>query len=314
MSRVLRVGTRGSALARAQAGTVAGALAERIGVPAELVEIRTHGDVDQAPLAVIGGTGVFVTAVRSALLAGEVDIAVHSYKDLPTGPAAGVALGAVPAREDPADVLCARDRLTLDRLPVGAVIGTGSPRRAAFLRARRPDLNIRPIRGNVDTRLSMVGRGEVDAVVLAAAGLARIGRADAGTDRFPDEVMLPAPAQGALAVECRLADRQQAWFASALARLNHPASRAEAVAERNVLSTLEAGCSAPIGARARVVGGRLQLRAVVVSPDGRRSCRGSIEGAEDDAAKLGRRLAGRLLDDGAAELLAGSGVTLGDAR
>ncbi|GGL84657.1 hydroxymethylbilane synthase [Nakamurella endophytica] len=299
----LRVGTRGSALALAQSGQVADWLSSTVGVPAELVRVRTEGDVDRGPLATIGGTGVFVTGVRARLLSGEVDVVVHSLKDLPTAAADGIALAAVPRREDPADVLCARDGLTLAELPDGARVGTGSPRRAAQLRAARPDLDVRAVRGNVDTRLGMVADGTLDAVVLAAAGLARIGREDAVTERFTEDVMLPAPGQGALAVECRLADRHTGPYASALARLDDPVSRAEVRAERSLLGALEAGCSAPVGARAHSDGVRLTLTGLVIAPDGRRQVRGEISGRAADAALLGRRLAQRLFDDGAAALL-----------
>lgn len=301
---VLRVGTRGSALATTQSGTVARALAERIGAAVELVPITTHGDVSKAALTSIGGTGVFVTAVREALLAGQVDIAVHSLKDLPTAPAEGIALAAVPVREEPADALCARDGLDLDALPVGATVGTGSPRRAAQLLTHRADLMVVPIRGNVDTRLGQVRDGRLDAVVLAAAGLRRLGLSEYITALLPDDIMLPAPAQGALAVECRLPDRESSWFASALAKLNDPGSRAEATAERNLLSWLEAGCSAPVGARARVHGTDLTLTGLVISTDGRQQFRGRLTGSTTDAARLGRRLAERLLADGAGQVLA----------
>ena len=302
MSGTLLIGTRGSALALAQAGRVAAGF-QASGLTTRLVTVTTQGDVDPTALTRIGGTGVFVTAVRAALLAGHVDVAVHSFKDLPTAPATGVALGAVPERGDAGDVLCARDGLTSDTLPAGARVGTGSPRRAAFLRAHRPDLIVQEVRGNVDTRLRLVAEGRLDAVVLAAAGLERLGRTDAITERLGEELMPPAAAQGALALECRLADRQSGWFAAAMARQDHPSSRAEVLAERNLLGTLEAGCSAPVGTRARAVGDRLRLSGTVISTDGRRQVSGTIEGPPADAAKLGRRLAIRLLAEGATELL-----------
>ncbi|MTD13150.1 hydroxymethylbilane synthase [Nakamurella sp. YIM 132087] len=298
----LRIGTRGSALALAQSGMIGEQLSALIGVPAELVTIRTEGDVNMAPLTGIGGTGVFVSAVRDALLAGEVDLVVHSLKDLPTAPAAGIALGAVPPRESPADALVARDGLTFAGLPAGATVGTGSPRRAAQIRHARPDLDIRPLRGNIDTRVGRVHSGDLDAVVLAAAGLRRIGRVDEITDDL-SEVMLPAPAQGALAVECRLEDRQSAWFASALAAVDDPASRAEVTAERNLLSHLEAGCSAPVGARAVVAGPSLTLHGVVMDTEARHRFHGTVSGDAGDAARIGRRLAEQLLADGAATAL-----------
>jgi hydroxymethylbilane synthase len=301
--RVLRVGTRGSALALAQSGAIAGRVAEQAGSGYELVRVRTEGDVNTGPLAAIGGTGVFVTAVRSALAQGRVDVIVHSYKDLPTAPAEGLALGAVPVREDPSDALCARDGATLETLPDGARIGTGSPRRAAQLLLRRPDLEVMPVRGNVDTRLRMVTEGTVDAVVLATAGLSRLDRTDAITETFPFEVMLPAPAQGALAVECRAADQGSAWFADALAGVDDADSRAAATAERTLLRTLEAGCIAPVGAHATVTGGTVTLTGAVIAVDGTSAVRGELAGAASDAAVIGRELALQLLSRGAGEVL-----------
>ena len=229
---VLRVGTRGSALALAQSGAIAAAVAEKAGAASELVRVKTEGDVNSGPLAAIGGTGIFVTAVRTALAQGRVDLIVHSFKDLPTAVAPGLTLAAVPAREDPLDALCARDGLTLNTLPAGARVGTGSPRRTAQLLLLRPDLTVLPIRGNVDTRLRMVTDGALDAVVLAVAGLARLGRTAAITETFGPSVMLPAPAQGALAVECRTDDVETAWYAEAVRAVDSPDSRAAAVAER----------------------------------------------------------------------------------
>ena len=248
MSDVLRVGTRGSALALAQSGTVAEQLGRMSGGAAELVRIRTQGDVNQGPLANIGGTGVFVLEVRSRLLAGDVEVIVHSLKDLPTADAVGIALAAVPIREDPADALCARDGHTLDTLPIGATVGTGSPRRAAQLLRVRPDLLVKAIRGNVDTRLGLVASGAVDAVVLAAAGLSRLGRTSAMTQRLGPEIMLPAAAQGALAVEARTAQAKSSWYSDALQRLDDAPTRSAVTAERSLLAALEAGCTAPVGA------------------------------------------------------------------
>ncbi len=304
--RVLRVGTRGSALALAQSGAVARILDEKTGAASDLVRIRTEGDSNPGALAEIGGTGVFVTAVRAALLDGRVDVIVHSFKDLPTAASPGVAVAAVPRREDASDALCARDGLSLARLPAGSTVGTGSPRRAAQLLARRPDLRVVPIRGNVDTRLRMVGDGRLDAVVLAAAGLRRLGHADAITELLAADVMLPAPAQGALAVECRVADLDTAWYASALAALDDATARAEVAAERAVLAALEAGCSAPVGARAVALDNGITLTAAVVAADGGREVRGETAGTfdtADDAAGLGRELAATLLADGAGSLL-----------
>jgi hydroxymethylbilane synthase len=258
---VLRVGTRASALARAQSGAVADVLARALGRPAELVDVRTHGDVSRAPLSVIGGVGVFVSALRTALLAGEVDIAVHSLKDLPTAAAPGVRLAAVPLREDPRDVLVAAGGRRLADLPPGARVGTGSPRRAALLAGR--GLQVVDIRGNVDSRLARVGR-DLDAVVLAAAGLRRLGRIDAATEILDPEVFLPAPGQGALAVETRDGDPVGDAVAESLDDLP---TRLAVTAERALLAALETGCSAPVGALADVAptgeaGWRLHLRAV----------------------------------------------------
>ena len=199
----LRLGTRKSPMAMAQSGQVARLITARTGVSVELVGVTTFGDVTRAELAQIGGTGVFASALREHLLAGQVDLAVHSLKDLPVAPAPGLLLAAVPAREDPRDALAARSGAKFADLPPGATIGTGSPRRAAQLRLLRPDIRPVPVRGNAGTRLGKVESGELDAVLLAAAGLARIGRLDAVTQIFEPEEMLPAPGQGALAVECR---------------------------------------------------------------------------------------------------------------
>jgi hydroxymethylbilane synthase len=228
-----------------------------------------------------------------------VDLAVHSYKDLPTAPAQGLVIAAVPAREDPRDVLVARDGRKLADLPAGAVIGTGSPRRAAQLRASRPDLDIRPIRGNVDTRIRLVSSGEVDAVVLARAGLARLGRLDEATQVLDVDEMLPAPAQGALAVECAGGTD----LAAELAELDDPASRAAVEAERAVLAALEAGCSAPVGAYAEATESEIFLRATVVSIDGAVRVRMSTTGSVADPRGLGSSLATMMLVDGAAALV-----------
>ncbi len=243
VTRTLRVGTRASALARVQTDLVVAAL----GAPVDVVPIVTEGDRSAAALTQIGGTGVFVSALRQALLDGDIDVAVHSFKDLPTAAADGIVLAAVPPREDPRDVLVARNGLTLGELPAGARVGTGSPRRAAQLRALGLGLEIVPIRGNVDTRLGKVAAGEVDAVVLALAGLRRLGRADEATEILDPIQVLPAPAQGALAVECRLSDDEAR---AVLRALDDPDSRAAVAAERALLAALEAGCSAPVGALA----------------------------------------------------------------
>jgi hydroxymethylbilane synthase len=309
MTGTLRIGTRRSLLARTQSGQVADLVRARIGADVELVEVTTEGDVSRAPLATLGGTGVFVSALREALLAGEVDIAVHSLKDLPTGPAEGIALAAVPQREDPRDVLVARDGLTLGELPPGSTVGTGSPRRAAQLGALGLGLEITGIRGNVDTRIAKVGSGELDAVVLARAGLARIGRLDEVTEVLDPIQLLPAPGQGALAVECRAADHD---LVSALAeKLEDDYTRAAVDAERALLAGLEAGCSAPVGALAEVAEGEdgteVWLRAVALSPDGTVEMRRSASGPLADAAAMGQRLARDMLEEGADRLIGDTG-------
>lgn len=302
----LRIGTRASALATTQSGWVADLLRERLGREVELVEISTEGDRSQAAgtsLVGASSTGVFVSALREALLDGRVDLVVHSLKDLPTAPAPGIALAAVPGREDPRDVVVARDGLTLGELPVGSRVGTGSPRRAAQLHALGLGIDIVGVRGNVDTRIAKVRSGEYDAVVLARAGLARLGRLDEATEVLDPLQVLPAPGQGALAVECR-ADGGLAEVVREA--IDDPAARAAVAAERAVLATLEGGCSAPIGALADVVEGEdgeeLWVRAVALSPDGALSVRMSASGALADATGVGTRLAEEMLADGAARL------------
>lgn len=301
----LRVGTRASLLARTQSETVAAALREALGREVVLVEVTTEGDVSAAPLASMGGAGVFVSALREALLRGDVDIAVHSLKDLPTDPAEGIALAAVPLREDPRDVVVARDGLTLGELPVGARVGTGSPRRAAQLHALGMGLELVDIRGNVDTRIRYVTSGELDAVVLARAGLSRIGRLDEATEVLDPLQMLPAPGQGALAVECRSDDEflvDQVRLA-----LDDDRTRAAVTAERTVLNALEAGCSAPVGALAEVAegddGDELWIRAVALTHDGAVAVRRSATGTPDNAVGVGQRLAAEMLDEGADSLI-----------
>jgi hydroxymethylbilane synthase len=301
MSAALRIGTRASALATTQSRMVADRLSAALGVRTELVEVSTYGDVSREPLAQIGGTGVFVTALRDALLSGRVDVAVHSLKDLPTTPAPHIALAAVPRREDPRDALVARDGLTLGELPVGSTVGTGSPRRTAQLNALGLGLDVVPVRGNVDTRLGAVCSGRLDAVVLARAGLARLGRLAEITEVLDPLQMLPAPGQGALAVECRSSD---ADLVERLAiALDDTLSRTAVTAERALLNALEAGCSAPVGALAEVVDGgdgdELWLRGVVVDVSGRPAIRLSATGRPDDAVGVGRHLADQMLADGA---------------
>ncbi|HET8593629.1 MAG TPA: hydroxymethylbilane synthase [Intrasporangium sp.] len=298
----LRLGTRRSALATTQSTWVADRL-RAAGHDVELVEITTQGDVSGALLTAIGGTGVFAAEIRKALLEGRIDVAVHSLKDLPTAPEPGLVIAAVPEREDPRDVLVARDGLTLGELPAGSVVGTGSPRRVAQLASLGLGLRLRPIRGNVGTRLGLVESGEVDAVVLARAGLARLGLLDLVTEALDPIQVLPAPGQGALAVECR-EDRDD--VREAVAVLEDADTRARVLAERSLLAALEAGCTAPIGALAEVVEGddglELSLRGFAGSEDGSIELRRSLVGPYDQPEPLGSRLAQILLEDGAADL------------
>lgn len=302
--RPLRLGTRRSLLATTQSGLVAEALRAR-GHEVELVEITTEGDRDRlTPLRAMGGTGVFVSALRDALREGWVDLAVHSLKDLPTTPEPDLFLAALPTREDPRDALVARDGLTLGELPAGAVVGTGSPRRRAQLAALGLGLEIVDLRGNVDTRLRAVTDGRCDAILLAAAGLRRLGRQSVITELLDPLQMLPAPGQGALAIEVRCDDETTAH---AVAPLDCKDTRAAVTAERSLLAALEAGCSAPVGALAEVVlgddGDELSLRGVVAALDGSGELRRSIVGPVDDAVGLGARLARLFLEDGAADLV-----------
>ena len=295
----LRLGSRSSPMAIAQSRQVAGMITERTGRQVEIVEVTTLGDVSRAQLTQIGGTGVFVSALREALLSGQVDLAVHSLKDLPTGPAAGIVLAAVPPRDDPRDALVARDGAKLADLPPGARIGTGSPRRAAQLLGLRGDLRCVAIRGNAGTRLGKVRAGELDAVVLACAGLARIGHVNAVTQVFEPDEMLPAPGQGALAVECREGEPE---LAALLRAVTDQASMVAVTAERSLLEALEAGCHAPVGAYAAGAG-TLRMRAAVMSPDGGRVLRAHGAAPAADAWQLGRDLAAELLRSGAADLI-----------
>ncbi|NJC81027.1 hydroxymethylbilane synthase [Planosporangium mesophilum] len=314
----LRLGTRGSALAMAQSGLVAAAVRAKTGREVELVEISTAGDRSSAPIANLG-VGVFVSALRDALAAKEIDFAVHSYKDLPTsaqegpGPRGsttprtfgdGLCIAAVPPREDPRDALVARDGLTLTELSEGARIGTGAIRRIAQIAALGRNLKCVPIRGNVDTRLRKVAQGELDGVILARAGLSRLGRAAEATEILDPMLMLPAPAQGALAVECREDDDE---LIELLAALDDPGTRAAVTAERALLAQLEAGCSAPVAALAEIAEGdsglEIYLRGAVFSPDGRFGVRLSRTGTLAEAGQVGRLLATDLLAEGADSVL-----------
>ncbi|MGW1030213.1 hydroxymethylbilane synthase [Streptomyces sp. NPDC002577] len=311
--KALRLGTRRSKLAMAQSGHVAEDVRRVTGRDVELVEITTYGDTSRELMAQIGGTGVFVTALRDALLRGEIDFAVHSLKDLPTAQPDDLVLAAVPQREDPRDVLVARDGLSFTQLPKGARVGTGSSRRMAqlnaYARAHGMEIETVAIRGNVDTRIGYVRSGELDAVVLAAAGLVRIGRTDEVTDFLSVDTVLPAPGQGALAVECAA---DNVTLAAALAELDDPFTRAAVTAERSLLAALEAGCSAPVGALADLLADgqivkEMRLRGVVGTTDGstlvQLSTTGPVPETDDQAVALGRELATEMLAKGAAGLM-----------
>ncbi|MBL1068984.1 hydroxymethylbilane synthase [Streptomyces sp. 7-21] len=318
--RPLRLGTRRSQLAVAQSSGVAEQVRRLTGREVELVEITTYGDVSREELARIGGTGVFVSALRDALLAGEIDFAVHSLKDLPTQQPPNLTLAAVPRRADVRDALIARGGVTFERLataPGRARVGTGSPRRMAQLnawaRALGCEIDTVPIRGNVDTRIGYVRAGELDAVVLASAGLHRIGREAEVSEFLPPDLVLPAPGQGALAVECAAHARD---LAAQLAGLDDPHTRVAVTAERTLLAALEAGCSAPVGAVADLLDDgqgatELRLRGVVGTTDGATLVQLSTTGhvpaslreALAQAEHLGRTLAEEMLAKGAAGLM-----------
>lgn len=313
----LRLGTRRSRLAMAQSGQVADRITELTGRAVELVAVTTYGDISREHLAQIGGTGVFVSALRDALIDGEIDLAVHSLKDLPTTQPEELALAAIPPRVDPRDALIARDGLTFTELPDGARVGTGSPRRmsqlAAWAKALGRRMEIVPIRGNVDTRIGYVRSGELDAVVLATAGLTRVGRIDEATELLDPHEILPAPGQGALAVECLATGVQ---LAAELAELDDPSTRVAVTAERSLLNRLEAGCSAPVGALADLRTNEqavteMRLRGVVGTIDGstlvQLSTTGPVPASADEATaqsiSLGRDLADAMLAKGAAGLM-----------
>ncbi|GGL36341.1 hydroxymethylbilane synthase [Planomonospora parontospora] len=298
MTGPLRLGTRRSLMATTQSGLVAARLTELTGRAVELVGVTTYGDVTKGDLAQMGGTGVFVSALRDKLIEGEVDFAVHSLKDLPTTPDPRIALAAIPPRDDHRDALVAGAKLA--DLPPGSKVGTGSPRRIAQLRALRPDLEYVSIRGNADTRIGKVASGELQGVVLAAAGLRRLGREAEIAQIFEVDEMLPAPGQGALAVEVR-ADRTD--LVELLGVLDDAATRAAVTAERAVLNALEAGCAAPVGAHSVVTGQDLNLTAAVIAIDGGRAVRKSTAGSPSTAMDLGRALATEMIAEGAGTLM-----------
>jgi hydroxymethylbilane synthase len=293
---VIRIGTRGSALALAQARAVAAGL----GADAEIVTIRTEGDrLAEARLAAVGGKGLFVREIEEALLRREVDIAVHSLKDLPAEPPAGLVLAAFPPREDPRDVLAARVPATLEDLKPGAVVGTSSPRRRALLLSLRPDLSIEPIRGNVDTRLRKLAGGGFDAIVLAAAGLRRLGLTPEHCRPLDPDTFVPAVGQGIVAIEARADD---AGTLRRLQALDDAPTRPCALAERAYLARLGASCNTPMAAHARLDHGTLHMAAVVASEDGRQILRARASAPAAEAERLGRELADTLLAQGAAEI------------
>ncbi|EFV13766.1 hydroxymethylbilane synthase [Segniliparus rugosus] len=299
---MIRVGTRGSLLATTQAATVRDAI-RALGEQAELVIVNTIGDRVSGPIVEIG-VGVFTSALRDALLADEIDVAVHSLKDLPTAQDPRFSLVAVPERADPRDVLVSRSGSRLADLPPGSAVGTGAPRRSAQLRLARADLEIQPIRGNLDSRMRKVATAECDAIVVARAGLLRLGREQEATEILDPAVMLPAPGQGALAVECR--SEAPVSLTEVLGRLDHEHSRVTSAAERAVLAELSAGCSGPVGALARIDAQTLRVEAAVCALDGSRQIREAQSAQllnESHAAALGRRVAESLRSMGAMELV-----------
>lgn len=294
----IRIGARGSPLSLAQTELVAAAL--RRDAEVEIVPIRTTGDQSSTLQSDMTGKDLFTREIDEALLAGRIDVGVHSLKDLPSRLPDGLVLAAVPPREDPRDVLVSRHRRSLESLPRGARVGTSSARRRAQILSSRPDATVLDARGNVDTRIRRLNEGRWDAIVLARAGLARLGRLHDATQVLPVSVMLPAPGQGALAIVAREDDDQ---VRERIAHLDHPASHREALAERALLELLEAGCRAPVAGLARAGDGVLSLDGAVFSPDGSQTLRAEASGPEGDPAALGREVANRLLERGAAELI-----------
>jgi len=294
----VRIGTRGSALARAQAEWVAARLRE-MGHEPELHVLRTTGDVTARPLDETG-LGIFVAEIEQALRRGDVSLAVHSLKDLPTGEREGLVVAAIPEREDPRDALVTATGATLAQLPAGGRLATGSPRRAGQLCAHRPDLTFVPVRGNVDTRLRKLEEGQFEGLVLACAGLVRLGLAARITERIPLEVSLPAPGQGALAAQVRADDAETRTLVAAL---DHAPTRAAVTAERECLAHLTGGCIVPVGALGVVEGDRLRLSGVIAHPSGTPLYRAEEEGPAGEAEGVGRALAVRLSEMGGARIL-----------
>lgn len=295
----IRIGTRGSQLAMWQAEWVSAQLQQR-GHQIELVKISTQGDVSTASLSQVGGQGVFTKEIQNALLDERVDVAVHSLKDLPTLPVPGLQIAAVPERESTLDCLISANDLRFEQLPAGARVGTGSSRRGAQLLAWRPDIEIADIRGNVDSRLRKLEEGQYDAIMLAAAGLARLKLYGRVTEELPQDKVLPAIGQGALGLECRSEDNA---IVEALKDLDHSISHAAVSAERALLAALLAGCLAPVAARGRVRGDDLILEGRVLSKDGSKMVEGQESGSIHSPESIGKRLADTLRDAGAMELI-----------
>jgi hydroxymethylbilane synthase len=302
MAYPIVVGTRGSRLARWQAEHIAARLNEI--AAASIVEIQTTGDqVRDVPLSQIGGEGVFTKELQRALLDGRISLAVHSLKDLPTVPIEGLVLAAVPARGPTGDVFVSRRHQSFDRLPSGAVVATSSLRRRAQILNRRPDLQVVSIRGNVETRLRKLDEEEFDGLILAQAGLERLGLGNVVTEVLDPDWMLPAVGQGALGLECRADDENVLYF---VRRLGHPPTHQAVLAERALLRTLQGGCQVPLGAIGTVTGDALSLRAAVLDAEGKQRIAGQISGSAEKAEELGRELAIELFERGARDLLVGS--------
>jgi hydroxymethylbilane synthase len=313
--KTLRIATRGSALALWQANHIRERLAQLHGIESELVRIRTSGDKFQnssvAQVSEQGGMkGIFIKELEEALFAGAADLAVHSMKDVPTENPAGLIFPAITKREDVRDCLISRDGAKLRNLVSGARVGTGSLRRQAQLRHHRPDLELLDLRGNVDTRLKKVAAGEFDAIVLATAGINRLGASDRITEILPAEIMLPAVGQGALGIEIRADDRETLMLVAAL---DDPESHAAVTAERALLRELEGGCQVPLGAWARRENGELRLEAGVFSVDGKEFVRKELRGREEEAEDLGVRLGQILIEAGADRILRLAGRSVGSS-
>ena len=301
----IRIATRGSQLALWQSNWVADQL-RKLDANVELIEITTSGDVQQTgPIAAVGLQGVFTKEVQAAVQAGKADVAVHSLKDLPTEQVAGLVLGAVPERENVADALVTNSAKTLAELPAGARVGTGSSRRQSQLKHLRPDLEVVGIRGNVDTRLRKIDDGEYDAILLAAAGLRRLGWADRITELLQPPLMLPAVGQGALGIECREDDPTARKL---LSHLDHHETHQATAAERSMLALLHGGCSVPVGGWGRIENGQLALNGLVASLDGTQILKATASGELDDAEQIGQQVAEQLLAQGAAEVIAAARV------